>query len=211
MMTIQNTRAATAALGFGLTLGLLAGPVSAQETRPVNDAKVATAEHIDIKPTDIKPTDIKPTDIKPTDTKPTDVRPTDVRPDRREHDVEVLHLTCDIADGRSDASRIHVGCKWRAATSERAAGYQLWRILDRGERQLVARVGLDTRGVRDVVPAHSSVVRYAVLALSEDGRVVGRSRVEQLMLESGGTNGRIEVEPIRPAAPDRVRWPIAVR
>ena len=112
MMTIQNTRAATAALGFGLTLGLLAGPVSAQETRPVSDAKVATVEHVNI----------KPTDIKPTDTKPTDVRPTDVR---REHDVEVLHLSCDIADGRSGASRIHVGCKWRAATSERAAGYQL--------------------------------------------------------------------------------------
>jgi hypothetical protein len=206
MMTIQNTRAVTAALGFGLTLGLLAGPVSAQGTRPISDAKVETAEPLNVKPTDVKPTDVKPRELRPTD-----VRPTDVRPDRRKHDVEVLHLSCDIADGRSDASRIKVGCKWRAATSERAAGYQLWRILDRGERQLVARVGLHTQGARDVVPADSSVVRYAVLALSEDGRVVGRSRVERLILESGGADGRIEVEPIRPAAPNRVRWPIAVR
>ncbi len=157
--TITRTIAAT--LGLGLTLSL-AGPVAAQE----RDAATPSSE-----------------------TTTTDARPADARPvrdrDATRPKKEVLRMACETADGEEEG-RTHVGCRWRAATSDQAAGYQLWRIVDRGERALVARGGLDMLGARDVVPADAKVVRYAVLALNEDGRVVGQSRVQRIDLDDDG-------------------------
>lgn len=115
----------------------------------------------------------------------TDPAPSDVRSERDErpvHDLEVLRLRCEAADGDATDTRITIGCRWREAQSERAAGYQLWRIVDRGHRELVARGGLDMLGHRDVVAADSHLVRYAVIAVDENGRRVGQSRVERVEL-----------------------------
>ncbi|MEL7156096.1 MAG: hypothetical protein AAFN30_05795 [Actinomycetota bacterium] len=99
-------------------------------------------------------------------------------------DLEVLALHCAVADGAAaDATRVHIGCRWRPATHPRAVGYQLWRIVDRGERELVARGGLDMAGARDVVSAEAHVVRYAVIAVDGRGHRVGQSRVQTLVLD----------------------------
>lgn len=178
--TISRTVAAT--LGLGLTLSLV-GPVAAQDRTPSTTAAAA-----------VEATDARPTDARP-------VRERDAERSKR----EVLQLSCKTADG-DDEGRTHVGCRWRAATSDQAAGYQLWRIVDRGERMLVARGGLDMLGARDVVPAGATVVRYAVLALNEDGRVVGQSRVQKLELGDDGGPTRTDRTPVRAGA-----WAKSVR
>ena len=83
-------------------------------------------------------------------------------------------------------TRIHIGCRWRPSQHQATAGYQLWRIVDRGEREMVARGGLDMEGARDVVSAKARVVRYAVLAVNKDGRRVGQSRVVEIRLHDDG-------------------------
>lgn len=157
-----RSRAAAVGLGFGLALGSLAiaGPAVAETSSRDTPAAVD--------------------DRAPA---PTDVRRD--RPDRPVADLEVLQLRCEAADHRPDATRVRIGCRWRAAQSERAAGYQLWRIVDRGHRELVARGGLDLLGHRDVVSANASLVRYAVIAVDENGRRVGQSRVERVMIDDG--------------------------
>lgn len=102
--------------------------------------------------------------------------------DRR---IEVLKMKCRAAKPAPDATRIRLGCRWRAANHPDAVGYQLWRIVDRGERELVARGGLDLLGARDVVSAKASVVRYAVIAVDERGHRVGQSRVQKVVLRDG--------------------------
>lgn len=178
--TISRTVAAT--LGLGLTLSM-AGPVAARDRIPSTTA-AATVEAADVRPTDVRP-----------------VRERDVERPKR----EVLQLSCKAVD-RDDEGRTHVGCRWRAATGDQAVGYQLWRIVDRGDRMLVARGGLDMLGARDVVPAGATVVRYAVLALNEDGRVVGQSRVQKLELGDDGGPTRTDHSPVRAGA-----WARSVR
>jgi hypothetical protein len=119
------------------------------------------------------------------------------RPDReRPHrDFEVLRMVCRVADGSPDDTRIHIGCRWRAAKNERVAGYQLWRIVDRDGREMVARGGLDMLGARDVVSAKASLVRYAVIAVDENGRRVGQSRVQRIVLNDDDRTDRIRVRP----------------
>ena len=115
----------------------------------------------------------------------TDPAPVDVRSERDERpapNLEVLGLRCEASNGEATDTRVRIGCRWRAAQSERAAGYQLWRIVDRGHRELVARGGLDMLGHRDVVSAEASLVRYAVIAVDENGRRVGQSRVQRVEL-----------------------------
>lgn len=90
--------------------------------------------------------------------------------------LDVIPISCE-AEGAT------VGCSWRATTAESAVGYQLWRIVDRGEREYVWRGGLDVTAARDAVPADAVVVRYAVLAVDADGNVVGQSRPVTLRLD----------------------------
>lgn len=159
-------RVSAAAVGLGLVIGLAAGPAAAQ--RDTDTDRQPERDRVAV-----------------------EVRQVDVRPERPKRDLEVLRMRCEIADGESDvaggdaasdATRVHIGCRWRAATSERAAGYQLWRIVDRGDRELVARGGLDMLGARDVVSADAHLVRYAVIAVDEDGRRVGQSRVQRVVI-----------------------------
>ncbi len=157
----SRIRRAVAGVSLGLLLGPLAiaGPVNAQ-TSDRSDRTTTTVDQAERQ------------------------RPQADRPDReRPHrDLEVLQMKCSVADGEPEDTRVHIGCRWRAAEQEKAAGYQLWRIVDRGEREMVARGGLDMLGARDVVSAEASVVRYAVIAVDENGRRVGQSRVQKLVL-----------------------------
>lgn len=122
----------------------------------------------------------------------------DQRPDR---DLEVLSLACRVVDQVTDENadavapapsptRIHIGCRWRSAEHPAAVGYRLWRIVDRGERELVARGGLDMVGARDVVSSKAHVVRYAVIAVDEHGRRVGQSRVAEIRLHDDRPSDR---------------------
>ncbi len=109
--------------------------------------------------------------------------------DRLHHDLDVMAMRC------AQRSTLDVVvCEWRPTEARTAVGYQLWRIVDRGDRELVWRGGLDTTRVVDEVPADAKVVRYAVLAIDESGRIVGRSRPVRVKLE----------EPDRPDRPVRI-------
>jgi hypothetical protein len=173
-----------AIVGLAVLLGLLTAftlPASAEQTRDRTDRKTS----VDVV--------------------------TDQRPDR---DLEVLSMACRITDQATDQvsdrvtdrraaaktdavaatapspTRIHIGCRWRPAQHQAAAGYQLWRIVDRGEREMVARGGLDMTGARDVVSAKSHLVRYAVIAVNENGRRVGQSRVVEIRLHDDRPDDR---------------------
>ncbi len=94
-------------------------------------------------------------------------------------DLEVLKLRCqqvrpDVAFGGRDGQTVR--CEWRAGEHPDAVGYQLWRIVDGDERELVWRGGMDTTAVRDRVGNDVSRATYVVLALGADGVVVGQSR-----------------------------------
>ena len=161
-------RLVAAALGLGLLLGPLSGAGSAGTEAPEGGDRATRTVVTDRQRPDVD-------------------RPERERPDRG---LEVLRLACRVAEGEPDATRIRIGCRWRPARSERAAGYQLWRIVDRGHRELVARGGLDRLGARDVVSAEASVVRYAVIAVDENGRRIGQSRVERIVLDDDPTVDR---------------------
>ncbi|MEM7321819.1 MAG: hypothetical protein AAF531_01935 [Actinomycetota bacterium] len=123
-------------------------------------------------------------------------------------DLEVLQMVCEAAETDVvDPTRIRIGCRWRPAQSERAAGYQLWRVVDRGDRELVARGGLDLTGFRDVVSAEAKLVRYAVIAVDENGRRVGQSRVERVVLVEMDEHDRRLAD--RARARSHVRGPAA--
>jgi len=96
----------------------------------------------------------------------------------RPAETEVLSMACRVRPADSPL----VGCRWRPATTDTAVGYQLWRLVDEGERELVHRGGLDTTTYFDDDLAGASAVRYAVLAIDEDGEIVGRSLPQPVRL-----------------------------
>lgn len=97
--------------------------------------------------------------------------------ERRPTAIDVISLEC-----ASRADVLGARCAWRPTNADDAVGYQLWRIVDRGERELVWRGGLDHTSASDRIPAGTKVVRYAVLALDADGEIVGQSRPVTLRL-----------------------------
>ncbi len=133
-----------------------------------------------------------------------DVRP-HVRPDVRP-DIVVLSLGCDAR--RDDTGNLGAACRW--STTDTARGYQLWRIVDRGHRELIGTYNAETNVARDDAPDDAHLVRYAVLALDADGDIIGRSRVVPVRFRQVDTPD-VDVRPIetveRPAKV-RVRRPI---
>lgn len=103
-------------------------------------------------------------------------------------DVERLRMECGVTDVESDlttdiapeAQPHSILCQWRPAESEAAVEYQLWRRIRGEHRELVATVGLDTLSHVDEVPADTTKVVYAVLALDADGEIVGRSGLSKI-------------------------------
>jgi hypothetical protein len=116
----------------------------------------------------VRPADVDSTDVRPV--KRPDVRP-DVRPD-----IAVLNLECE--GRRSDDGNLGAVCRWSSTDIIRA--YQLWRIVNRGHRELVGSYDNSTNIVRDDVPDDAHLVRYAVLGLNGDREIVARSRVEHV-------------------------------
>ncbi len=114
---------------------------------------------------------------------PTPVLSTDVAPDR------IDEVRPDIYPGRKIAK-----CEWSEVDGEVKA-YQLWRIVNRGHRELVGTYDAGTTAARDMVPNDAHVVRYAVLALDEDRSIIGRSRVVKVRFPV------IDVIPPRPIPP----------
>lgn len=129
----------------------------------------------------------------PARTERADPPPADVRPEERpDADVEILRLECRPATQFDNA----VGCAWGDVMADDAVGYQLWRIVDRGERELVWRGGLNTTTQLDRVPGDAQVIRYAILAVDDAGDIVARSRAERVVLPSEDPN---PVRPVRTA------------
>lgn len=105
-----------------------------------------------------------------------------------EPEIERLRMACAVTDVDSDAATDvapeapphQILCQWRPAESEAAVEYQLWRRIRGQHRELVATVGLDTLSQLDEVPADTTKVVYAVLALDADGEIVGRSGLSKI-------------------------------
>lgn len=112
-------------------------------------------------------------------------------------DVERLHLACKATDILPDIARAvveateddavqpepapkPVTCEWEPAESEAAVKYELWRLLRGRHREHVATVGLDRLSHTDQVPADAAKVLYAVLAVDDEGHIVGRSNVARV-------------------------------
>jgi len=89
--------------------------------------------------------------------------------------IDVLSIGCV---GNTTAGDQAAGCRWGQTDDARA--YQLWRIVDRGERELVGTFDNATAIARDDVPDDAVLVRYAVIAVGTDGETVGQSRVAKV-------------------------------
>lgn len=168
----------------GITLTALALPAGALSTSEEDGSEFGHTPPARVERVDPAPSSDLTVPVRPVTTRPVDVHPEE-RPDA---DVEILRLECRPATQFDNA----VGCAWGDVTSDDAVGYQLWRIVDRGERELVWRGGLDTTTHLDRVPGDSMVVRYAILAVDEAGEIVARSRAERVVLPTDDTG------PVRP-------------
>lgn len=80
----------------------------------------------------------------------------------------------DVAVTDAIAGHKVVECKWTGTENVRA--YQLWRLVNRGHRELVGTYDNETFNAKDRPGNDALVVKYAVLALDADGEIIGRSR-----------------------------------
>ena len=87
-------------------------------------------------------------------------------------EIEVLRLGCVL--GSSGAS---IACEWTRPTGADASVVSLWRAVDGGSRQLVARFRPSgPTAYRDLVPVGASEVTYAVVVTSGGDEIVAQSR-----------------------------------
>ncbi|NND75438.1 MAG: hypothetical protein HKN44_10580, partial [Ilumatobacter sp.] len=106
------------------------------------------------------------------------VPPVDTPPD-----VEVLKIHCRAGAADSPSDRIHVGCEWSVPQRPGARLLTLWRSVDGGAREQVASSPPPFRSsYRDVVPAGTRSVVYAVIATDGDGEIVARSRAARVTI-----------------------------
>lgn len=101
--------------------------------------------------------------------------------------IEVLRLDCRVADGQPSpaATRVRVGCEWTTPTTARVL--TLWRSVDGGPRERVASFAHRIpSSYRDVVPASTSRVVYAVIGTDGDGDIVARSRPDGVAIPDAG-------------------------
>jgi hypothetical protein len=113
-----------------------------------------------------------------------------VRLKERSDRVEMLRLECSVHRGEGVAGDatirddVEIGCEWSAATDPAAEGYVLWRRVDHGEREVIARMGLDQISYvdTDVAPGHRYT--YLVRAVDEEGNVVAKSHSEHVAIRA---------------------------
>jgi hypothetical protein len=93
---------------------------------------------------------------------------------------ELLRFNCFFKD---DAAVDGVACRWSAATRAAAVRYVLFRSVDGAAREAIYRTPLNgRRSFLDTDVASGQRIRYAVAALAADGRVVGLSRVDAVLV-----------------------------
>ncbi len=93
--------------------------------------------------------------------------------------ADVLRLACGLVHGDVRG----VACKWSEAQHPNAARYVLYRSVDGGAREAIHRAGLDgRRSFLDQDLERGQTIRYSVVVLDKDGKVVGRSRVVTVKL-----------------------------
>jgi hypothetical protein len=90
----------------------------------------------------------------------------------RARDVEALGLRCAIGPAGQA-----VVCEWSRPTSRDASVVTLWRMVDRGRREVVGRFRPSGPNVyRDLVPAGAKQITSGVVATDRSGVAIGRSR-----------------------------------
>ncbi len=93
---------------------------------------------------------------------------------------EALRFNCYY---RIDAAISGVACRWAASTRPAAVRYVLFRSVDGAGREAIYRTSLDgRRSFLDTDVAGGQKIRYAVVALASNGRVVGLSRVDAVLV-----------------------------
>lgn len=121
-----------------------------------------------------------------------------------------LRLNCNpmIGIDRVDpavTSSPSIGCEWSPTDNETAVGYVLWRMVDGGDRQAIARTGLDRLRYVDTEVTFAQRLTYVVTAVDANGEVVARSREEHVGLPEP------HPRPLPPVhiLPDPSRGPVA--
>ena len=99
--------------------------------------------------------------------------------------AEKIALNCAYV---IDAARQGVACHWAKADRPAAARFVLVRSVDGGPRQPIYRTGADgRRSFFDTDVAAGQSIRYKVFALARDGRIVGVSRVDTVLVPTIAT------------------------
>jgi hypothetical protein len=93
---------------------------------------------------------------------------------------EALRFNCFY---KIDAAVEGVACHWGASTRPAAVRYVLFRSVNGAAREAIYRTPLNgPRSFLDVHVSSGQSIRYAVVALAADGRVVGLSRVDTVLV-----------------------------
>jgi hypothetical protein len=94
--------------------------------------------------------------------------------------AEALRFNCFY---KVDAAIDGVACRWAASTRPAAVRYVLFRSVDGAAREAIYRTPLNgRRSFLDTDVSSGQRIRYAVVALAADGRVVGLSRVDAVLV-----------------------------
>lgn len=107
-------------------------------------------------------------------------------------EIEPLRLECRTAASDAEA-RARIGCRWSLPTDPGARRVTLWRSVDGGARERVTSSRHPfASSYRDVVPAGTQRVVYAVIANDGAGDIVARSRAERVTIRSGSSDSTVE-------------------
>jgi hypothetical protein len=98
--------------------------------------------------------------------------------------IEQLRMACtqDFVNGESG-----VLCRWSESTQPEVRGYLLYRIVDRDQREVIARLGLDERNAFfDTAVTPGARLTYGVVAVDGAGSVVAAGGPQQLTWPAAG-------------------------
>jgi hypothetical protein len=99
-------------------------------------------------------------------------------------DIEQLRMACaqDFAEGERG-----VLCRWSESTQPGVRGYLVYRIMDRDQREVIARIGLDERNAFfDTAVTPGTTLTYGVTAVDVAGNVLGVGGPQRLTWPAAG-------------------------